>query len=123
MPPTRRNARENVAVRCIRVAQLSHGGVSPRRRDSVSTNVDKDLRESGSHVVPTMVPTTSHQSASVCTVDDTNLRFIATVWPSLPAAVKAGIMAMVQAVDGASSDADSVVKSSDVVNRSKQVQE
>ncbi len=74
-------------------------------------------------MVPTMVPSTSHQSASICTVDDTNLRFLATVWPSLPAAVKTGIMAMVQAVDGASSDADSADESSDLVNRSKRVQE
>ena len=54
-----------------------------------------------------MVPINSHQSASVCTVDDTNLRFLVTVWPSLPAVVKAGILAMVQAIDGASFDADS----------------
>jgi hypothetical protein len=53
-----------------------------------------------------MVPTTSHQSASVCTVDDTNLSFLVTIWPSLPAAVRAGIMAMVQAIGGASSNDD-----------------
>ena len=56
-----------------------------------------------------MVPINLHQSASVCT-DDTNLLSLVAAWPSLPAAVKAGIMAMVQAIGGASFDADSAVE-------------
>ena len=54
-----------------------------------------------------MVPTASHQSASGCTVDETNLLSLAAAWPSLPVAVKAGIMAMVQTIDGTSSETDS----------------
>lgn len=51
-----------------------------------------------------MVPNTSHQPASGCTDNDTSLSFLRAAWPSLPEAVKAGIIAMVRATQGRSSE-------------------
>ena len=99
--------------------RLTARGGGGRRADSVSSNVGNDLRNTASQVVPTMVPSTSHQSASSCTNDVTDLSFLVESWPALPAAVKAGIIAMVRAIDGPSSDDDSTLEDSDHTNRSE----
>ena len=74
-------------------------GSVDRRPDSVTPKDTKELRELESGEVPTMVPTPLHVGSLVDSSppSDPDLARLLAVWPGLPHAIKAGILAMVEA--------------------------
>ena len=73
------------------LAGMGDTGLEPHH---VTTGVSKDLANSA--------PTSAAESGAVraqAPVDDPDLATVMSVWPSLPEAVRVGIMAMVQAAE------------------------
>jgi hypothetical protein len=83
------------AARGSRRCPLNPFGSVDRRHDSVTIDDDKELRQTENGVVPTMVP--SPPEAGL----DPGLARLNVAWATLPAHIKAAILALLDAADPA----------------------
>jgi len=78
-------------------------GSGARSSDHLNGNDRKDLRQPEDRVVPTLVPTSSPDAdaeTAPTPPSDTGLAQVVAAWPHLPVAIRAGIVAMVNAAGG-----------------------
>ncbi len=77
-------------------------GSEDRRPNDVNPSDTKDLRQEPNDAVPVLVPSSSQADFAAISLPpaDPDLAQILAAWPRLPEAIKAGILAMVQAAGG-----------------------
>ena len=70
--------------------------------DALKSISSKDLRQAANGEVPTVVPSSSHADSGPFSppLGDPDLARVMAVWPRLAEAIKAGILALVQAAGG-----------------------
>ncbi len=77
-------------------------GLRVRRPGDVTASKAKDLRPEPTDLVPTLVPSSlgADPAASCPPLADPDLARVVDAWPFLAEAIKAGILAIVQAAGG-----------------------